>query len=149
VVEEHLLRQGRALAQAKQFEDLVFRLTKVAAEQAAARSRARRERDAAGSLLRTLRASRRPLEQDLEVGLECGDPQAIKAGFELLADNAARPAAAVDLAAGLQEDGATLTFAVMHALVRFAQVPAANTFSTGEIHPYVVAALGGAAGNTA
>jgi hypothetical protein len=30
----------------------------------------------------------------------------------------------------------------MHALVRFAQIPAANTFSTGEIHPYVVAALG-------
>src|SRR5438477_104315 len=32
--------------------------------------------------------------------------------------------------------------ALMHALVRFAQIPAANTFSTGEIHPYVVAALG-------
>ena len=30
----------------------------------------------------------------------------------------------------------------MHALVRFAQIPAANTFSTAEIHPYVVAALG-------
>src|SRR5438874_2586463 len=33
--------------------------------------------------------------------------------------------------------------ALMHALVRFAQIPAANTFSTGEIHPYVAAALGG------
>ena len=33
--------------------------------------------------------------------------------------------------------------ALMHALVRFAQIPAANTFSTGEIHPHVVAALGG------
>ena len=32
--------------------------------------------------------------------------------------------------------------AVMHALVRFAQIPAANTFSTGEIHPHVIAALG-------
>jgi hypothetical protein len=31
---------------------------------------------------------------------------------------------------------------MMHALVRFAQIPAANTFSTGEIHPCVVAALG-------
>src|SRR5947207_6996854 len=30
----------------------------------------------------------------------------------------------------------------MHALVRFAQIAAANTFSTGEIHPYDVAALG-------
>jgi hypothetical protein len=32
--------------------------------------------------------------------------------------------------------------ALMHALVRFAQIPAANTFSTGEIHPYVVAVQG-------
>jgi len=32
--------------------------------------------------------------------------------------------------------------ALMHALVRFAQIPAGNTFSTGEIHPHVVAALG-------
>jgi hypothetical protein len=33
--------------------------------------------------------------------------------------------------------------ALMHALVRFAQIPAANTFSTGEIHPYLAAALTG------
>ena len=32
--------------------------------------------------------------------------------------------------------------ALMHALVRFAQIPAANTFSTGELHPHVAAALG-------
>ena len=32
--------------------------------------------------------------------------------------------------------------AVMHALVRFAQVAAGNTFTTAEIHPYVIAALG-------
>src|SRR6266481_5390691 len=32
----------------------------------------------------------------------------------------------------------------MHALVRFAHIPAANTFSTAEIYPHVVAALGGA-----
>ncbi len=30
----------------------------------------------------------------------------------------------------------------MHALVRFAQSPAANTFSIGEIHRHVIAALG-------
>jgi hypothetical protein len=35
--------------------------------------------------------------------------------------------------------------ALMHALVRFAQIAAAGTFSTGEIHPHVVAALGSAA----
>ena len=35
--------------------------------------------------------------------------------------------------------------ALMHALVRFAQIPPANTFSTGEILPHVIAALGPAA----
>ena len=35
--------------------------------------------------------------------------------------------------------------ALMHALVRFAQIAAAGTFSTGEIHPHVVTALGSAA----
>ena len=35
--------------------------------------------------------------------------------------------------------------ALMNALVRFAQIPAANTFSTGEIHPHVTAALGSTA----
>src|SRR6266480_1404524 len=32
--------------------------------------------------------------------------------------------------------------ALMHALVRFAQIPPTNTFSTGEIYPHVIAALG-------
>jgi hypothetical protein len=31
---------------------------------------------------------------------------------------------------------------LMHALVRFAQIPAARTFSTAEIYPHAVAALG-------
>jgi len=35
--------------------------------------------------------------------------------------------------------------ALMHALVRFAQIAAAGTFSTGEIHPHVTAALGATA----
>lgn len=35
--------------------------------------------------------------------------------------------------------------ALMHALVRFAQIAAAGTFTTGEIHPHVTAALGGTA----
>src|SRR6516162_1013345 len=35
--------------------------------------------------------------------------------------------------------------ALMHALVRFAQIPAASTFSTAEIYPHTVAALGTAA----
>jgi hypothetical protein len=32
--------------------------------------------------------------------------------------------------------------ALMHALVRFAQIPPGNTFSTGEVYPHVIAALG-------
>ena len=32
--------------------------------------------------------------------------------------------------------------ALMHALVRFAQIPAARTFSTAEIYPHTIAALG-------
>ncbi len=35
--------------------------------------------------------------------------------------------------------------ALMHALVRFAQIPPANTFSTGEIYPHVIAALNSSA----
>jgi hypothetical protein len=42
---------------------------------------------------------------------------------------------------GLKLDNPRL-LALMHALVRFAQIPAASTFSTVEIYPHVVAALG-------
>jgi hypothetical protein len=41
---------------------------------------------------------------------------------------------------GLKLDNPRL-LAVMHALVRFAQIPAASTFSTAEIYPHAVAAL--------
>ena len=39
--------------------------------------------------------------------------------------------------------------AVMHALVRFAHIAAANTFTTAEIHPLVIEALGCPAPNVA
>jgi hypothetical protein len=42
---------------------------------------------------------------------------------------------------GLKLDNPRL-LALMHALVRFAQIPAASTFSSAEIYPHVVAALG-------
>ena len=42
---------------------------------------------------------------------------------------------------GLKLDNPRL-LAVMHALVRFAQIAAASTFSTAEIYPHAVAALG-------
>jgi hypothetical protein len=42
---------------------------------------------------------------------------------------------------GLKLDHPRL-LAVMHALVRFAQIAAGNTFSTAEIHPHAVDALG-------
>jgi hypothetical protein len=43
---------------------------------------------------------------------------------------------------GLKLDNPRQLAALMHALVRFAQIAAAGTFSTGQIHPYVIAALG-------
>lgn len=42
---------------------------------------------------------------------------------------------------GLKLDNSRL-LALMHALVRFAQIPAASTFTTAEIYPHTVAALG-------
>jgi hypothetical protein len=90
-------------------DDIQTRLAKVAAQQSAARMRARREHNAAETLLRTLRDSGRQLNKDLESGLKCGDPQAISAGFALLADKADSPAAARDLADRLR-NGDRLTF---------------------------------------
>jgi hypothetical protein len=92
-------------------EDMQKRLAKVAAEQAAARSRARREREAATSLLRALRSRGQPLDPVLEATLERGDPEALATGFQLLSKKAVMPTASTDLAAKLREDGTFLSFA--------------------------------------
>jgi hypothetical protein len=98
------LRKQAPIEEAFLRDDIQNRLAKVAAQQSAARMRARREHNAAETLLRTLRVSGRPLNKDLESGLKRGDPQAISAGFALLADNADSPAAAKDLATRLRND---------------------------------------------
>lgn len=92
-------------------DDVQVRLAKVAAEQAAARSRARREREAAAGLLRTLRADGEPLDPELERGLERGEPDALARGFTVLAERSAAPTASRALADRLREGTSQTSFA--------------------------------------
>ncbi|MBB4098004.1 hypothetical protein [Sphingomonas kyeonggiensis] len=92
-------------------DDVQVRLAKVAAEQAAARSRNRREREAAASLLRALRAGGEALDANLERGLERGDAAALAEGFRVLAARTAAPAASRALADRLRLDGPPASFA--------------------------------------
>nr|WP_294810177.1 hypothetical protein [uncultured Sphingomonas sp.] len=85
-------------------DDMQRRLTAVAAEQAAARSRDRREREAATTLLRGLRSARPDLDAELVEGLERGDPSALAKGFQLLADGTVDTSAASRAAATLLRD---------------------------------------------
>lgn len=91
-------------------DDMQRRLAGVAAEQAAARSRERRGREAAEMLLRTLRASNRPIAPDLERRLERGDATALAAGFELLAGGSTATGS-TELAARLREEEQPRTLA--------------------------------------
>lgn len=92
-------------------DDVQVRLAKVAAEQAAARSRDRREREAAATLLRTLRSRGAALAPDLERGLERGDAAALAEGFKMLAQRTADPTASRSLADRLRGDEAPASFA--------------------------------------
>jgi hypothetical protein len=92
-------------------DDVQVRLAKVAAEQATARSRDRREREAAASLLRTLRSRGDPLSPDLERGLERGDATALADGFKALAQRSADPTASRALADRLRGDETLASFA--------------------------------------
>ncbi|MCP3732204.1 hypothetical protein M9978_17425 [Sphingomonas sp. MG17] len=93
--------------------DMQRRLTAVAAEQAAARSKERRGREAAAALLRRLRELQAPLDPGVATALERGDAQALAAGFELLADAVAEKGNDVtrDLAATLRDGSPASTFA--------------------------------------
>jgi hypothetical protein len=92
-------------------DDVQVRLAKVAAAQAAARSRDRREREAAASLLRTLRNRGDALAPDLERRLERGDATALAEGFKMLAQRAADPTVSRSLADRLRGDEASASFA--------------------------------------
>lgn len=85
-------------------EDIQARLAKVAVEQAAARSRGRREREAAAALLRSLRSGSEPIAADLELRLERGEPSALAEGFQILASRSVTIGGSQDLAQRLRDD---------------------------------------------
>lgn len=91
-------------------DDIQRRLAAVAAEQGARRSRERRERETAATLLRTLRASGQPLDPSLERRLARGEAAALAAGFDALAD-AATPTISIGLATRLREGEPSQTLA--------------------------------------
>ncbi|MES3100588.1 hypothetical protein [Sphingomonas faeni] len=92
-------------------DDVQVRLAKVAAEQAVARSRGRREREAAASLLRTLRASSEALDPEIERRLERGDATALADGFKVLAARIAAPTVSRGLAERLRGNETPVSFA--------------------------------------
>lgn len=121
-------------------DDIQVRLAKVAAEQAAARSRGRREREAAASLLRTLRGRGDPLDPDLKRGLERGDAAALAVGFKILAQRSAGPTASRMLAGRLRGDEAPASFTDWLAARPAADAdPAVMRIETriAELRPYV------------
>lgn len=91
--------------------DMQRRLEAVAAEQAVARSKERRGREAAAALLRRLRELEAPVEPSLAAALERGDAQALAPGFAVLADVTAQSSAAAGLAASLRDGPPPTSFA--------------------------------------
>jgi hypothetical protein len=92
-------------------DDMQRRLAAIAAEQAGARSKERRGREAAATLLRRLRELDAPLDPELATALERGDAEALAAGFTLLANVAAQGDVAPRLAASLRETKSPSTLA--------------------------------------
>lgn len=70
-------------------DDIQVRLGAVAAAHAQARQRHRRERDAAATLLRTLKASGSAIDPAVEAALERGAPDALARGFQAMAEQRA------------------------------------------------------------
>ena len=91
-------------------DDLRRRLSELAKVQAAARSKERREKEAASALLRALRAAGSEMEAELEAGLERGEPTATARGLLLLGSKAESKTDAA-LAARLKEGVSTRSFA--------------------------------------
>lgn len=91
-------------------DDLRRRLADVAKEQAQARSKERREMEAASALLERLRAGGTQLETELEAGLERGDAKALARGL-LLLDPKSERRADPDLAAKLKDNATKKSFA--------------------------------------
>lgn len=91
-------------------DDLRRRLAEVVKEQAAARSKERREKEAASALLKALRAAGTEMDAELEAGLERGDPKATARGLLLLGSKTETRAHAA-LAARLKEGAPAKSFA--------------------------------------
>lgn len=91
--------------------DVQARLTKVAAKQAAARTLQRREREAATSLLRSLKSRGDAVAPELEQRLQRGEAGALAEGFQLLANSAGKSSASRDLAARLGQGTEQRSFA--------------------------------------
>jgi hypothetical protein len=91
--------------------DIDARLAQIATERAAARSRERRQSEAGRSLVRTLHAREVQIAPELEDSLRRGEPEAIAAGFRLLAERSSVASASRDLAAKLQGEGSPKSFA--------------------------------------
>jgi len=92
-------------------DDLRSRLALIAKAQVAARSKERRDAEAAATLLRTLLARDGDLDAEIRTGLETGDPAALTKGFALLA----RPSTNTNAEARrhadhLREDATSQTF---------------------------------------
>ncbi|WP_338503691.1 hypothetical protein V6R86_08455 [Sphingomonas kaistensis] len=91
--------------------DMQRRLVAIAAEQAAARSKERRGREAAATLLRRLRELDAPLDVGMATALERGDAEALAAGFAILAEATRQQGAAPGLAARLMDGSPASSFA--------------------------------------
>lgn len=94
-------------------DDIQARLAKAAAEQATERSKERRARDAAATLLRTLRDAGVAVSEDIASGLAQGTNIALDRGFTLLAEARRQPSSSVaaDLAKQLKGDEPPRTLA--------------------------------------
>lgn len=111
-------------------DDLQRRLVAVAAQQAAARSKERREREAAHALLKALRKAAVELTPDLEAALERGDSAATAKGFLLLGDRDA-PKADGSLADKLRDDSPPRSFVQwLEAQPRTPEDPATTRIAT-------------------
>ncbi len=89
------LQKQAATEEAFLREDIQTRLAAVATAKVRARSMERRRREACATLLRALQASGSAIDAELAAGLERGDPSALAAGFQIMAESGTASTTAV------------------------------------------------------
>lgn len=102
------LQKQAPIEEAFLHDDMQRRLAAVAAEQALARSKERRDREAGQTLLNRLSVIG-PIDIDLAAELERGAPDALLAGFALLADSARSRSGSSALAESLRDESSAPT----------------------------------------